>query len=153
MSCYNRITYAALRGFPDSSAGEESPCNSGDPGLIPRWGSSLGKGIGYPLQYSWASLVAQMVKNPPVMRESWVRSLGWKDTLEEDMATYWVFLPGESPWPEEPGGLHSPWGCKESDTTERLSTAAWCIKHIANSEYLNCCEMKSSTLSRGNLVF
>ena len=88
MTCYNRITYGALKSFPGSSAGKESPCNSGDAGLIPRWGSSFGEGIGNPLQYSWASLVAQMVKNPPVMRENWVRSLGWKDTLEEDMATH-----------------------------------------------------------------
>ena len=47
-----------------------------------------GEGIGYPLQYSWASLVAQMVKNPPVMRETWVQSLGWVIPLEEGMATH-----------------------------------------------------------------
>ena len=88
MTCYNRITNGALKGFPGSSAGKESPCNSGDPGSIPGWGSSFGEGIGNPLQYSWVSLVAQMVKNPPVMRETWVRFLGWKDTLEEDMATH-----------------------------------------------------------------
>ena len=50
-------------GFPDSSVGKESTCNAGDPGLIPGWGRSTGEGIGYPLQYSWASLVAQLVKN------------------------------------------------------------------------------------------
>ena len=44
--------------------------------------------MGYPLQYSWASLVAQLVKNPPAMQETWVRSLGWKDPLEKEMATY-----------------------------------------------------------------
>ena len=49
---------------------------------------SHGEGIDYPLQYSWASLVAQMVKNPPAMQETWVQSLGWEDPLEEDMATY-----------------------------------------------------------------
>ena len=59
-------------GFPHSSAGEESTCNAGDPGSIPEEGGSPGEGIGYPLQYSWASLVAQLVKNLPTMRETWV---------------------------------------------------------------------------------
>ena len=60
-------------GFPDSSVGKESACNAGDPGSIPGSGRSSGKGIGYPLQYSWASFVAQLrVKNPPAMRETWV---------------------------------------------------------------------------------
>ena len=51
-------------GFPDSSVGKESACDAGDPGSIPRLGRSAGEGIGYPLQYSWTSLVAQLVKNP-----------------------------------------------------------------------------------------
>ena len=55
--------------------------------MIPGWGRSHGEGIGYPLQYSWASLVTQMVKNSSVMWETWVRSLGWEDPLEEGMAT------------------------------------------------------------------
>ena len=63
-------------GFPDSSVGKESTCNAGDPGLIPESGRSTGEGIGYPLQYSWASLVAQLVKNQPAMLETWVGSLG-----------------------------------------------------------------------------
>ena len=63
-------------GFPDSSADKESSCNAGDPGSIPGLGRSSGEGIGYPLQYSWPSLVAQLVKNPPEMRETLVRSLG-----------------------------------------------------------------------------
>ena len=62
------------------------------PGSIPRLGRSPGEGIGYPLQYSWASLVAQMVKNPPVIWETWVRSLGCKDPLEEGMATHCSIL-------------------------------------------------------------
>ena len=78
----------ALLGFPDSSAGKESACNARYSGLIPGSGSSPAEGIGYPLQYSWASLVAQMVKNLPAMRETWVRSLGWDDPLEEDIATH-----------------------------------------------------------------
>ena len=59
-------------GFPGCLAGEESTCNAGDPGSIPELGRSPGEGIDYPLQYSWVSLVAQMVKNLPVMRETWV---------------------------------------------------------------------------------
>ena len=66
-------------GFLDSSVGKESACNAGDPSLIPGSGRSAEEGIGYPLQCSWASLVAQLVKNPPAMRETWVRSLGWED--------------------------------------------------------------------------
>jgi len=56
--------------------------------LIPRSGRSPGKGIGYPLQYSLASLVAQLVKNPPAMEETWVQSLGWEDPLEKGKATH-----------------------------------------------------------------
>ena len=67
---------ALPRLFPDSSVGKESACNAGDLGLIPGSGRSSEKGIGFPLQYSWASLVAQLVKNPPAMQEVWVQSLG-----------------------------------------------------------------------------
>ena len=59
-------------GFPGSSAGKESACNTGDLGLIPMLGRSSGEWIGYPVQYSWASLVAQLIKNPPAVRETWV---------------------------------------------------------------------------------
>ena len=55
-----------------SSAGKESACNAGDPCLTPQSGRSPGEGIGYTLQYSWASLVAQVVKNPPAMQETGV---------------------------------------------------------------------------------
>ena len=75
-------------GFLSNSAGKESTCNAGDPGLIPGSGISPGEGIGYPLQYSWASLVALMVTNPPAMRETWIQSLGREDPLEEGMATH-----------------------------------------------------------------
>ena len=64
------------RGFPGGSDSKESTCNAGDLGLIPGWGRSPGEGSGYPLQDSWASLVAQMVKNPPAMQGTWVWSLG-----------------------------------------------------------------------------
>ena len=96
-------------GFPDSSVGKESACNAGDPGLIPGSGRSPGEGIGYPLQYSWAHLVAQLVKNLPVMQETWVRSLGWEDIAN------WSWLPTPVFWPGEFHELYSPWGHKESD--------------------------------------
>ena len=75
-------------GFPSSSAGKESACNAGDPNSVPGLGRFPGDMIGYPLQYSWTSLVAQMVKNPPAMGETWVRSLGWEDPLKEGIATH-----------------------------------------------------------------
>ena len=73
---------------PGSSAGKESACHAGDPGLIPWLGRSTAEVIGYPLQYSWASLVVQLVKNPPVMWETWVQSLGWEDPLENGKDTH-----------------------------------------------------------------
>ena len=63
---------AVLLEIPGSSAGKESTCNAGDPGSICGWGRSPEEGIGYPHQYSSASLVTQMVKNPPAMQETWV---------------------------------------------------------------------------------
>ena len=76
-----------LLGFPDSSAGKESSCNVGDSSSVLGLGRSPGEGTGYPLQYSWASFVAQLVRNPPAMWETWVQSLEWEDLLEEGMAT------------------------------------------------------------------
>ena len=73
----------SFEGFPCGSVGKESTCNAGDPGSIPGSGRSPGEGIGYPLQYSWASLVAQLVKNPLAMWETWVQSLGWEDSPGE----------------------------------------------------------------------
>ena len=75
-------------GFPGSSAGKKSACNAGDPGSICGFGRSPGEGIVYPLQNSWASLVAELVKNPPVMWDTWVGSLGWEDPLEKGKATH-----------------------------------------------------------------
>ena len=91
--------------FTGSSAGKEFTCNAGDPGSIPGLGRSPGEGIGYPLQYSWASLEAQTVKNPPAMPETWVRSLGWVDPLEEGIATHSSILAWRISQTEEPGGL------------------------------------------------
>ena len=70
------LLHGSLEDFPDSSVGKESTCNAGEPGSIPGLGRSAAEGIDYPLQYSWASLVAQLVKNLQAMRETWVRSLG-----------------------------------------------------------------------------
>ena len=75
-------------GLPASSVGKESTCNAGDPSLIPGSGNSAAEGIGYPLQYSWAFLVAQTIKNPPAVQETWVWSLGWADPLVEGMANH-----------------------------------------------------------------
>ena len=99
-------------GFPDSPAGKESTYNARDPGSIPGSGRSTGEGRGYPLQYSWSSLVAQVVKNLPAMQETWIRFLGWEDPLEEGIATHSSILAWRIPWTEEPGGLQS-LGCKE----------------------------------------
>ena len=88
--------------FPDSSVGKESACNAGDPGLIPGLGRSCGERMGYPFQYSWASLVAQLVKNPPAMWETWVQSLGWEDPLEKEQLLILVFWPGEFQGPCSP---------------------------------------------------
>ena len=71
-----------------SSAGKESICNAGDSSSISELGRSAGKGLVYPLQYSWASLMAQMVKNPPPMQETWVPSLSWEDPI----ATHCIIL-------------------------------------------------------------
>ena len=119
MDLTNTRTYSGKRiwrnpfGFPGSSASKESPVRflgQEDP---------LEKGIGYPLQYSWASLVAQLVKNLPAMQETWVWSLGWEIPWRKEQLPTPVF------WPGEFHGLYSPWGCKESDKTEQLSLSLW----------------------------
>ena len=89
----------SLFSFPDSSVGKESTCNAGGPGSIPGLGRSAGEGIGYPLQYTWASLVAQLVKNLPAMWDPWVGKIPWR---RERLSTP-VF------WPGEFHGLYSPW--------------------------------------------
>ena len=74
-------------GFPDSLVSEEPTCNAGDPGSIPGSGRSAGEVIDYPLQYFWASLMAQLVKNLSAMWEMWVLSLCWEDSLVKGRAT------------------------------------------------------------------
>ena len=75
-----------------------SACNAGDPDLIAVSGRSAGEGIGYPIQYSWASLVAQVVKNSPAMQETWVQFLGWEDPLEKRKATHPTILAWRISW-------------------------------------------------------
>ena len=82
------ILYLLQVSITISLVGKESACHVRDLGSIPRAGRSAGEGIGYPLQYSWASLMAQLVKNLPTMQETWVRSLGWEDPLEGGKATH-----------------------------------------------------------------
>ena len=95
--------------YPDSSVGTESACNAGDPGLISGLGRSPGEGIGYPLQYSWASLVAQLVENLPAMWETWVRPLGWEDPLEKRKATCSGILAWRILWAIQSMGVTKRW--------------------------------------------
>ena len=119
VSSWHTVAYL---GFPDSPVGKESTCNAGNPSFIPGSGRSPVEGMGFPLQYSWASLVAQMIKNLPAMRETRVQSLGWEDFLEEGMATHSNILAWRIPMERRAwqATLH---GVAESDMTEQLSTA------------------------------
>ena len=103
------------KGCPDSSVGKESTCNVGDPSSIPGSGSSPGEGIGYPLQYSWDSLVTRLAKNRLQCGRPgfnpWVGKIPWRRER----------LPTPVFWPGEFHGLFSPWGRKELDTTKQLS--------------------------------
>ena len=83
-------------GFPDNSVGKESTCSAGDPGSIPGSGRSAGEGIGYPLRYSWASLVAQLIKIPSAMQETWIGKIPQRTER----------LPTPVFWPGEFHGLH-----------------------------------------------
>ena len=114
------ITASCTIGFPHNSVGKESACNAGDPSSIPGSGRSTGERTGYPLQYSSASLVAQLVRNAPAMRETWVQSLGWEDRLEKGKATHSSILAWRILW------TVSPWGRKESYMTEQLSLSLSC---------------------------
>ena len=100
--------------LPNSSAGKESICNAGDSGSIPESGRSAGEGIGYPLQYSWASPVAQTAKNPPEMWETWVQSLGWEGLLEKGMATHVSILVWRIPTDREAWQATAHWVTKNS---------------------------------------
>ena len=117
----NNYLYWLPRGFPGSSACKESALNAENSSSIPGLRRFPGEGISYPHQYSWASLVAQTVKNPPAMWDTWFPSQSWEDTLEELMQPTPIFLPEESHGQRSLAG-YSPWGRKELDMTERLST-------------------------------
>ena len=128
------MLFSKQMGFPDSSVGKESTCNAGDPSLIPRLGRSIGEGIGYPLQYSWTSLLAQLVKNVPAKQETWVWSLGWEDPLEEGMAIHFSILAWRIPMDSGTWQAIGRGVTKELDTTEWLSTAQ---KIIHNGNHHN----------------
>ena len=85
--------------------------------------------------YTWASLVAQMVRNPPAMQETWVWSLVWEDPLEKGMATCSSILAWIIPWTEDPGGLQS-MGCKDPDVTEWLTLFCFCFLPDPGGEVL-----------------
>ena len=91
-------SFVIKQGFPHSSVGKESSCNAGDPGSILGLGRSSGEGIGYPLQCSWVSLLAQLVKNPSAVQETPVWSLGWEDPLEKGKATHSSISAWRIPW-------------------------------------------------------
>ena len=102
------------KGFPGGSAGKESACNAGDPSSIHGLGRTPGEGIGYPLQYSRASLVAQTAKNLLAMQDTWVRSLGWDNPLEEGMTTHssilaWRILMDRGAWQATVHGVAKSW--------------------------------------------
>ena len=118
---YSPIVLILQSGFSGGSDGKESAYNVGDLGSMPGSGRSPGEGKErYPLQYSRAFLVAQMVvKNLPAMQETWVQSLGWDDPLEKGMATHSSILAWRFHGQRSLAG-YSPWGRKESDMTEWL---------------------------------
>ena len=96
--CYTFYGIGQMYSASGNSVGKESACNVGDPSSIPGSGRSIGEEIGYPLQYSWASLVAQLVKNAPAMRETWIPSLGWEDPLEKGSVTHSSILAWRISW-------------------------------------------------------
>ena len=124
--------------FPDSSVGKESACNAGEPGSIPGLGRSPGEGIGYPLQYSWASLVAHLVRiclqcGRPGF-DLWVGKTPWR----RERLPIPIFLTEEFP------GLYTPWGHKESDTTKQLSLSSHIVSNnffLGGSEMLKICSL------------
>ena len=118
-------------GFSNSSVGKESSCNAGGASSIPESGRSAEEEIGHPLQYSWASLVAQLVKNLPAVQKTWVPSLGWEDSLEIGKATHSSIL-----------AWRIPWGHKKLNTNEQYS-------HSYTVDSSSC---KGSTCLPNNLI-
>ena len=137
-----RLPTPGFLSFSCGSAGKESACNAGDPSSIPGSGKSCGEGIGYPLQYSWVSLVTQLVRihlqyGRPGF-DLWVGKIPWR---RERLSTP-VF------WPGEFHGLYSPWGRKESDMTELLSLSRKDLRELASSLCSFWCE---DTVRSGHL--
>ena len=115
-------------GFPYSSVGKEIACNAGATVWFLGWEDSPGEGVGYPFQYSWASLVAQLVKNLPAMGrpgfDLWFGKILWRrERLPTPSILTWKFH-----------GLYSPWGCKELDTIEWL----WLHSHTIIFTFAKC---------------
>ena len=125
--CSKPFTYIYFfLGFPDSSAGKESACNAADSSSIPGLGRSAGEGVGYPLQCSWALLVAQLVKNLPAMQKTWVWSLRLVAYIYF-FFFYWSII-------------HIQWGCKTLkflSKTQRfyLSSCPWTNNPDQNQEH------------------
>ena len=129
---YSHTLYT--RGFPDNSGGKESACSAWDPSSIPGSGRLAGEEIGHPLQHSWASLVAQLVKNPPAMWETWVWSLGWEDTLEKGKVSHSSILAWRIPWTVQSMGSQS--------QTWLSNLHFFCMQiysHVNSPEYLPPC--------------
>ena len=134
--------------FPGSSVVKNLPFNAGDKGLILGLGRSPGEGIGNPPQYSWASLVAQMIKNLPAVWETWVQSLGWEDPLEESMATYSSVLAWRIPL-DRGVWCATVHGVTKSQTRQKLSTAHMMYKHIKQKTAQILLGLKNSREGRG----
>ena len=115
-----------------SWAGKESACNAGDPSSIPGLGRSPGEGIGYPRQYSWVSLVPQLVKNTATMWEPWVPSLGWEDALEKGMATHSSILAWRIPM-DRGAWWATVMGSQSRDLTEWVSKHSTAQQKTGNS--------------------
>ena len=144
-SFLNLISPTSLLGLLASSAGKESTCSAEDPNSIPGSGRSPGEEIGYPLQYSWASLVAQMVKNLPTMQETWVRSLGQEDLLEKGTATHSRILTWKIPWTEKPGRLQA----MGSQSWTRLNnfTFTFQLEYLHPFKKSSCAHIQATALS------
>ena len=137
--------YSFIKGLlcTESSAGKEFTCNEGDPSSIPGLGRSPGEWIGYPLQYSQTSLVAQLVKNPPAMWETRVWSMGWEDALEKgNKKVYKALIRLASG-----GTLHPP-----SDVCVRkLSLSSFTLIRLCYTEFLRWSSLVSGPKAKSSL--